>query len=80
MTTQMITISINMPKSLVSQADEIANAMNLSRSKLISKCLKDMIEKERRELLIEGYKAMAKEHSGFAALSSRAAKEVLPPW
>lgn len=80
MTTQVRRLSLSIPKNIVSEIDEIANARKLSRSKLISECLKDMIEKEKRELLIEGYKAMANEHNEFALLSSQAAKEILPSW
>jgi metal-responsive CopG/Arc/MetJ family transcriptional regulator len=80
MTTQARRLSLSISKDIVNDIDEIANARKLSRSKLISMCLEEMLEKEKEELLIEGYKAMAKEHSKFAAFSSRAAKEVLPSW
>lgn len=80
MATQIMRLSVSIPKKLINDADKIARAKNLSRSKLISECLKDMVEREKRELLIEGYKAMAKEHSDFARLSVEADKEVLPPW
>ena len=80
MATQNMRISVSIPKNLRDETDEIANAKHLSRSKLISECLEKMVEKEKRALLIEGYKAMAKEHSDFAELSMKAAKEVLPPW
>ena len=80
MTTQVMRLSLSISKNTVNEIDEIANARKLSRSKLISMCLEEMLEKEKRELLIEGYKAMAKEHSKFAVFSSRAAKEVLPSW
>ena len=80
MATQIMRLSVSIPRNLIKETDEIANAKNLSRSKLISKCLEKMIEKEKRELLIEGYKAMAKEHNDFAKLSMKAAREVLPPW
>jgi metal-responsive CopG/Arc/MetJ family transcriptional regulator len=80
MTTPMVRLSLSIPENLVNATDEIAAARKLSRSKLVSKCLKEMIGKEKRRLLIEGYQAMAKEHSKFAELSSQAAKEVLPSW
>ncbi len=80
MTTQSLRLSLSVPKDIVSGVDAIASEKKLTRSKLISKCLEEMIEKEKRELLIEGYKAMAKEHVEFAKLSSHAAKEVLPSW
>jgi hypothetical protein len=38
------------------------------------------INARKRQLLRDGYKAMAKEHSDFAKLSEDAAKEALPEW
>jgi len=80
MTTQSLRLSLSVPKDIVFGVDAIASEKKLTRSKLISKCLEEMLEKEKRELLIEGYKAMAKEHTEFATLSSHAAKEALPSW
>jgi metal-responsive CopG/Arc/MetJ family transcriptional regulator len=80
MTTQSLRLSLSVPKDIVFGVDEIASAKKLTRSKLISKCLEEMLEKEKDALLIEGYNAMAKKHSEFANLSSQAAKEVLPSW
>jgi len=80
MTTQALRLSISIPKDVVVGIDAIANKKKLTRSRLISMCLEEMLEKEKRELLVEGYKAMAKEHTEFATLSSNAAKETLPSW
>ena len=80
MTAQVLRVSLSIPKNIVSEIDELASSRKLTRSKIISKYLQEMIAKEKRALLIEGYKAMAKEHGEFAALSSRVAKEVLPSW
>jgi metal-responsive CopG/Arc/MetJ family transcriptional regulator len=80
MTTQTLRLSISIPKNVVFDVDKIANKKKLTRSKLIAICLEEMLEKEKKELLVEGYKAMAKEHTEFAKLSSNAAKEALPSW
>jgi metal-responsive CopG/Arc/MetJ family transcriptional regulator len=80
MTTQTLRLSLSMPKDIVVGVDIMASRKRLTRSKLISKCLEEMLEREKRELLVEGYRVMAKEHSEFAALSSHAAKEALPSW
>ncbi|OGO20222.1 MAG: hypothetical protein A2Z15_01175 [Chloroflexi bacterium RBG_16_50_11] len=80
MTTRTIKLSLSMPQNVVFGVDAIASKKKLTRSKLISKCLEEMLEKEKNALLIEGYKAMAKEHSEFAEFSSSAAKKILPSW
>ena len=80
MATQTLRLSLSMPKDVVFGVDAIARKKRLTRSKLISNYLEEMLEKEKGELLAEGYKAMAKEHSKFTTLSSHAAKEALPPW
>ena len=69
MTTQAMRLSLSIPKHIVDDIDQIVNARKLTRSKLVSMCLEEMLEKEKRELLIEGYKAMAKENADFAKLT-----------
>ncbi len=77
---EMVRLTASIPKYIAEQTNEIAAARNLSRSKLISECLKAMIEERNRQLLADGYKAMAEEHKRFATLSEDAAKEALPTW
>jgi len=74
------TVSVSIPLNLIAQVDEIADAMNINRSKLISNLLKEFVSKRKDALLIEGYKAMAEQHREFAELSVNAAREALPPW
>ena len=73
-------MSATVPKHIVDEADEIAIASKVSRSQLISECLTEMIQKRKKTLLAEGYRAMAKQHEEFALLTQDAAKEVLPNW
>lgn len=80
MVTQMVRLSATVPKHIVDEADEIAIASKVSRSQLISECLTEMIQKRKKTLLAEGYRAMAKQHEEFALLTQDAAKEVLPNW
>jgi metal-responsive CopG/Arc/MetJ family transcriptional regulator len=80
MVTKMVRITANVPRHIAERADEIAATRKLSRSKLVSECLLMMIEERERELLIEGYKAMAKKHEEFAKLTNYAAREALPEW
>jgi metal-responsive CopG/Arc/MetJ family transcriptional regulator len=80
MVTQTSRLSATVPKHIIDEADEIAALDGVSRSQLISRCLTEMIQRRRKALLAEGYRAMAKQHEGFVSLSEGAAKEVLPNW
>ena len=77
---QVARLTISLPKSLVSFADEVASEENISRSKVVSNCLRELAQKRTIERMEEGYKAMAKEHEQFAKISAEAASEVIPPW
>ena len=80
MTTRMGRLTASVPQDIIEGTDEIAAAKKSSRSKIITDCLREMIKARKRQLLRDGYKTMAKEHSDFAKLSEDAAKEVLPGW
>ncbi len=80
MVTQMIRLSATVPKHIVDEVDEIRAASKVSRSQLISECLTEMIQRRKKKLLAEGYRAMTKQHEEFALLTQDAAKEVLPNW
>ncbi len=80
MTTQTARLSATVPQYIIDEADEIAASDKISRSQLISQCLIEMIQRRKKILLAEGYRAMAKQHEEFASLSQDAAKEVLPNW
>ena len=80
MATQVAKMTISLPKSLISLADEVASEENISRSKVVSNCLRELAQKRTIGLMEEGYKAMAKEHEQFAEISAEAAAEVVPLW
>ena len=80
MATRVEKLTISLPKSLILFADEVANEKNISRSKVVSNCLREFAQKRTIKLMEEGYKAMAKEHEQFAEISAEAASEVVPPW
>jgi len=73
-------LTVSLPKDLISFADEVASEKNISRSKVVSNCLKEFAQKRTIELMEEGYKVMAKEHEEFAKIGAEAASEVVPPW
>ena len=80
MVMRMGRLTASVPQDIIEGTDEIAAATKSSRSKIITDCLREMINARKRQLMIEGYKAMAKEHSDFVKLSEDATKEVLPEW
>lgn len=80
MVTRMKRLTATVPQDIIESTDEIAAVTKSSRSKIITDCLREMIKIRKRQLLIEGYKTMAKEHSEFAKLSEEAAREALPGW
>ncbi len=80
MATQVAKLTISLPKSLISFTDEVASEENISRSKVISNCLRELAQKRTIELLKEGYKAMAEEQRQFAAVAFELAHEVVSEW
>jgi len=76
MTTQVAKLTISLPKSLVSLADEVAREENISRSRVVSNCLSELAQKRKMRLMEEGYKVMAKENSDFAKLAFGLQSEV----
>ena len=59
---------------------EIAKEQKVSRSKVVSSCLRELAKRRFEAEMEEGYKAMAEEHLEFAKLAMGVAHEVLPEW
>lgn len=77
---QVAKVTISLPRSLISLADELANERKISRSKVISICLQEFAEQRKLAEMEEGYKVMAEEHRQFAAVALALAHEVVPEW
>jgi len=77
---QVAKLTISIPRSLISFADEVAKERKVSRSRVISACLQDFAEQRRRAELEEGYKVMAEEQRQFAVVALALAHEVVPDW
>jgi metal-responsive CopG/Arc/MetJ family transcriptional regulator len=75
-----IKLSISMPDDLVAFTDKMAEEKKISRSQVISECMRALEKKWKEEELKEGYLAMAEEHKKFAALVFEAQREILPEW
>jgi len=74
---QMERMTVSVPRDLIKIADTIAKEKKISRSKLVSKCLREMANQRLSEEMIEGYKAMSKENLKFAEESLHLASEWL---
>ena len=80
MTTQVGKLTISLPKNLIAFADEIASEKNISRSKVIAACLRELADKRMIAEMAEGYKAMAEENKLLAEQSLPIALETWPRW
>jgi len=76
-TTQAGKLTISLPKNLISFADEVASEENISRSKVISDCLREFAQKRKIQLMEEGYKAMANENREFARVAFELQRKVV---
>jgi metal-responsive CopG/Arc/MetJ family transcriptional regulator len=80
MATQVEKLTISLPRDLILFTNKVASEMRVSRSKVISSCLREFADRHLREQMEEGYRAMAQEHRQFANLVANLAPEVLPKW
>jgi len=80
MAAQVGKLTISLPKNLITFADEIANEQNISRSKLIAECLREMADKRMIAEMEEGYKAMAEENRRLAEQFLPIVVETWPKW
>jgi len=80
MTAEMAKLTISLPKSLISFADEVASEKNISRSKVVSNCLRELAQERKIQLMEEGYKAMAEENRKFAKMAFELQRRVVPEW
>jgi len=73
-------LTISLPQSLVSIADEVAREQAVSRSRIIAACLEELAERRRVAKLEEGYRVMAETNRSFAEDAVRISHGVLPGW
>ena len=59
MTTQVVKVTVSVPKDLVKMADKVAKERKTSRSKVVSSCLQELAKKRFEAELEEGYRVMA---------------------
>jgi len=72
-----VKVTISVPHNLIAVADEVAYEKKISRSKVISSCLRDLAAERLNKRMAEGYKALAKENLNFAEGTVDLANEML---
>lgn len=80
MATRVGKLTISLPKSLISFANEVASEENISRSRVVSNCLRELAQKRKIQLMEEGYKAIAEENRKFAKMAFDLQREIVPEW
>lgn len=73
-------LTISLPKDLIALADKIAKEKHISRSKVISACLRELAERHLHAEMEEGYKAMSEEQQELAEMSFEAQRRVVLEW
>ena len=80
MTMRVEKLTISLPRDLIALTDEIAQERNVSRSKVVTSCLRELAEKRLRAEMEEGYKAMAEEQQQLAKTSFELQRRIVPQW
>ncbi len=70
-------VTISLPESLVSYANQRASRLGISRSQVIADALMAQEARDTEELAAEGYRFYAEEAEAFAAESGPAVAEAL---
>jgi metal-responsive CopG/Arc/MetJ family transcriptional regulator len=73
-------VTISVPEELISFAHQIARERKMSRSKVFSLCLQELVERHKRSRMAEGYNALSKEQRQLAAMASKIEQEVIPDY
>ena len=73
-------LTVSLPEELISFADQIAREKKISRSKVLSSCLRELAERHKLAQMAEGYKVVAQEQTQLAAMAQEIEHEVMPEW
>ncbi len=73
-------LTVSLPEELISFADQIAREKKISRSKVLSSCLRELAERHKAREMAEGYRVVAKEQKQLAAIAQEIEHEVMPEW
>jgi hypothetical protein len=74
---ETIRLTISLPKDKASIVREKAKTHKMTISRYLGECIEHSVAEEERLLMVEGYKARAKDHLAFARLTEDAAREVI---
>lgn len=68
-------LTISLPEELAVFADELARKNEVSRSQVITACIREIADKYHAASMAEGYAALAKEQRRMAARAARMTAE-----
>ena len=80
MTEQVVKLTVSIPRDLVELADKVAKEKNISRSKIVSSCLRELAKQILQQELEEGYRVMTKPGKQLNRQSVEVQREVTPEW
>jgi metal-responsive CopG/Arc/MetJ family transcriptional regulator len=71
-----VKVSISLPAELVALVDRVTHTNGTTRSRYVAEAIREKAQDEQRDLMIEGYQAMAKENRELAKNHLEAGAEV----
>ncbi len=74
---QVARLTISLPRDMIAFADKVANERKISRSKVVSNCLREFAQKRKVQQMEEGYKAMAEENRKLAKMAFELQRKVV---
>ncbi len=80
MATTVAKLTVSLPKDLIALTDKIAEERKVSRSKVVSSCLREFANGRLRAEMEEGYKAMANEQRRLAKMTFELQRRIVPKW
>jgi metal-responsive CopG/Arc/MetJ family transcriptional regulator len=80
MNTKVVKLTVSIPGELVQLADKVAKEKNISRSKIVSSCLRELAKQILQQELEEGYRVMTKTSKQLARQTVEVQREVMPEW
>ena len=77
---ELAKLTVSVPKDLILLADKVAKEKNISRSKVVAHCLRELERSQKHSDMAEGYQALSGENLAVARMAEHAVREVAPEW
>ena len=73
---ETVRLTVCLPRDMAAVVRKKAKTKNVTISRYLGECVEHRVAEEERLLMMEGYKALSKEHIAFANAIEDAAREV----